>query len=219
MAIKTKFQSGKIQFLIYVSIFLFAVCLTVNAHAEEKKTGEIQGIVKAKKAKYRKYTLAYIEKTPETYDPPAEHAVMDQKNITFIPHVLPLLKGTTVDFLNSDDVRHNIYSPDDVADNMNLGTWFKGEARSFTFNKLGVATMRCNVHSDMLAYIVILQNPYFSMVDNDGSFTIKNVPEGQYTLKLWTKPKRSLWGKSPGAKDISVKIQAGEITKVTFELE
>lgn len=219
MAIKTLLHSGKTRFLIYVSIFFCAVCFTVNAQAEEKKTGEIKGIVKAKKAKYRRYAIAYIEKTPETYDPPVEHAIMDQKNITFIPHVLPLLKGTTVDFLNSDDVRHNIYSPDEVADNMNLGTWFKGETRSFTFNKPGVATMRCNVHSDMLAYIVVLQNPYFSMVNDDGSFTISNIPEGKYTLKLWTRPKRSFWGKSPEAKDLSVKIKAGEITKVTFALE
>ncbi|MBM4054609.1 MAG: hypothetical protein FJ264_08045 [Planctomycetes bacterium] len=219
MAIKTMCRSAKIQFLIYISIFFCAVCFTANIHAEEKKTGEIKGIVKAKKEKHRKYALAYIEKTPETYDPPAEHAVMDQKNITFIPHVLPLLKGTTVDFLNSDDVRHNIYSPDDVADNVNLGTWFQGETRSFTFNKPGMATMLCNVHSDMRAYIIVLQNPYFSLVNDDGSFTISNVPEGSYTLKLWTRPKRSLWGKSPEAKDISIKIKAGEITKATFELK
>jgi len=97
--------------------------------------------------------------------------------MTFIPHVLPILKGTTVDFLNSDEVRHNIYSPDDVADNVNLGTWFKGEARSFTFDKLGVATMKCNVHSDMLAYIIVLQNPYYAKVNRrDGSFSIQNVP-------------------------------------------
>lgn len=219
MAIKISLNSGKIKFLILLSVFISALCFVINTDAGEKKTGEIHGAVVAKKAKYRKYAIAYIEKTSETYAPPVERAVMDQKNITFIPHVLPVLKGTTVDFLNSDDVRHNIYSSDDVADNMNLGSWFKGETRSFTFNKTGVATMRCNVHSDMLAYIVILQNPYFSRVNDDGIFIINNVPEGKYTLKLWTAPKRALWGKSPEAKDISIEVTAGDITKVTFAIE
>ncbi|WP_347275581.1 plastocyanin/azurin family copper-binding protein [Candidatus Kuenenia sp.] len=219
MSIKISLNSGKIKFLIFLSVFISALYFVIDTDAREKKTGEIHGAVVAKKAKYRKHAIAYIEKTSETYDPPVEHAVMDQKNITFIPHVLPILKGTTVDFLNSDDVRHNIYSSDDVADNMNLGSWFKGETRSFTFNKTGVATMRCNVHSDMLAYILILQNPYFSKVNDEGFFTINNVPEGKYTLKLWTAPKRVLWGKYPEAKDISIEVTAGGITKVAFAIE
>ncbi|OOP57969.1 MAG: hypothetical protein AYP45_00275 [Candidatus Brocadia carolinensis] len=152
---------------------------------KKKNIASISGTVKAKKAKYLKDTIVYIEHVPGTFEPQKEHAVIDQKNMAFIPHVLPLLQGTTVDFLNSDMVQHNVYSLDDVADHFNLGTWLKGETRPFTFNKLGIASIRCNVHVDMLAYVLVLQNPFFARVDKEGKFSIANVPEGKYIVKVW----------------------------------
>ena len=198
------------------SLILFAALsviagLTIHAFAEEKGLGTINGTVKAKKAKYLKDSIAYIENVQNIFEPPQEHAVMDQKNMAFIPHVLPLLKGTTVDFLNSDMVQHNVYSPDAVADNVNLGTWLKGEVRPFTFNKLGVASMRCNVHVDMLAYVLVLQNPYFAKVNNDGSFSITNMPEGKYTLKLWNERYK--------AGDRQVEVKANATSTIEFELK
>ena len=198
------------------SLILFAVLsviagLTTHTFAEEKGLGTINGTVKAKKAKYLKDTIAYIENVQNTFEPPKDHAIMDQKNMAFIPHVLPLLKGTTVDFLNSDIVQHNIYSPDAVADNMNLGTWLKGEVRSFTFNKLGVASMRCNAHVDMLAYVLVLQNPYFARVNNDGSFSITNLPEEKYTVKLWHERYK--------AENRQVEVKANVSVTVEFELK
>lgn len=187
------------------------VSFTFNTFAEEKGPGTINGAVKAKKAKYLKDTIVYIEQVSDTFDPPKEHAVVDQKNMAFIPHVLPLIKGTTVDFLNSDTVQHNVYSPDAVADNFNLGTWMKGETRPFTFNKLGIATIRCNVHVDMLAYVLVLQNPYFARVDNEGRFSFVNVPEGKYVIKLWNKRYKAV--------DQKVDVKAGVISDVTFELK
>ena len=131
--------------------------------------------------------------------------------MTFIPHVLPLLRGTTVDFLNSDMVQHNVYSPDAVADNFNLGTWLKGETRPFTFNKLGIASIRCNVHVDMLAYVLVLQNPYFARVDNEGKFSIANVPLGKYTVKLWSERLK--------ADDQQVNVIVGPPARVEFILK
>ncbi|HHT9138242.1 MAG TPA: beta-sandwich domain-containing protein [Candidatus Wunengus sp. YC60] len=197
--------------IIVLSAFFIMASLALHAFAEEKGLGTIQGTVKAKKAKYIKDSIAYIENVTSTFEPQKEHAVMDQKNMAFIPHVLPLLKGTTVDFLNSDMVQHNIYSPDAVADNMNLGTWLKGEVRPFTFNKLGVASMRCNVHVDMLAYVLVLQNSYFARVNNDGSFSITNVPEGKYTLKLWNERYK--------AEDRQIEVKANAPAAVEFELK
>ncbi len=198
-------------------VLFFASCfITINSSfhaffAEEKDLGAINGTVKAKKAKYLKDSIVYIENVPDTFEPPKEHLVMDQKNMTFIPHVLPILKGTTVDFLNSDLVQHNVYSPDAVADNFNLGTWLKGEIRSFTFNKLGVASIRCNVHVDMLAYVLVLQNPYYARVDNDGRFSIENVPAGKYTVKLWSERLK--------ADDQPVTVIAGPPARVEFILK
>ena len=197
--------------ILFFTIFLVTACTTHLTFAEEKGFGVISGAVKAKKAKYLRDTLVYIENVTNSFEPPQEHTVMDQKNMTFIPHILPLLKGTTVDFLNSDMVQHNIYSPDAVADNMNLGTWLKGEVRSFTFNKLGVASMRCNAHVDMLAYVLVLQNPYFARVNNDGSFSITNLPEGKYTVKLWHERYK--------AEDRQVEVKANVSATVEFELK
>jgi len=199
-----------------ISLILFAALsviagLTTHTFAEEKSLGTINGSVKAKKAKYLRDTLVYIENVTNSFVPPQEHAVMDQKNMAFVPHILPLLKGTTVDFLNSDMVQHNVYSPDAIADNVNLGTWLKGEVRPFTFNKLGVAAMRCNVHVDMLAYVLVLQNPYFARVNNDGSFSITNVPEGNYVVKLWNERYK--------AEDSQVEVKANTTSTIAFELK
>ncbi len=101
----------------------------------------------------------------------------------FIPLILPVVKGSTVAFLNSDNVRHNVFSPD--GEKFNLGTWPQGETKEFTFSKLGVYTMLCNVHPEMEAYIVVLENSYFAVTDGSGAFTIDGIPDGSYTLKTW----------------------------------
>jgi len=211
MFTKNKWMYMKTPIIIFFTALFIIVSFTIKTFAEEKGLGIINGTVKAKKAKYLKDAVAYIENVPNTFEPPKEHAVIDQKNMTFIPHVLMLLKGTTVDFLNSDLVQHNVYSPDAVTDNMNLGTWLKGEIRPFTFNKLGVASIRCNVHVDMLAYVIILQNPYFAKVNNDGSFSIPNVPEGKYVFKLWSERLK--------AQEQQVEVKAGTTATVEFELK
>ena len=197
--------------VLFFAVFLITAITTIRVFAEEKGLSTINGTVKAKKAKYLRDTLVYIENVTNSFDPPQEHAVMDQKNMAFIPHILPLLKGTTVDFLNSDMVQHNVYSPDAVADNVNLGTWLKGEVRPFTFNKLGVASMLCNVHVDMLAYVLVLQNPYFARVNNDGSFSITNIPEGKYVVKLWNERYK--------AEDRQVEVKANTTSTIAFELK
>ena len=201
----------KMLSVLFFAVFSITAITTIRVFAEEKGLGTINGTVKAKKAKYLRDTLVYIENVTNSFEPPQEHAVMDQKNMAFIPHILPLLKGTTVDFLNSDMVQHNVYSPDAVADNVNLGTWLKGDIRPFTFNKLGIASMRCNAHVDMLAYVLVLQNPYFARVNNDGSFSITNLPEGKYTVKLWNERYK--------AEDRQVEVKANVSATAEFELK
>jgi plastocyanin len=149
--------------------------------------GDIKGTVKAKGARNAGNAVIYIEKIEgKTFEAPEEHLQMDQKNLTFIPHVLPVLKGTTVDFLNSDDVLHNVFSPDKCADKFNLGTWPKGEIRSHTFEiPACIPVLLCNVHPEMEAFVVVLESPYYAVTAKDGSYVIKDVPPGKYTLKIW----------------------------------
>lgn len=135
-----------------------------------------------------------------------KHAKMDQKNLTFIPHVLPIQAGTTVDFMNSDDLLHNVFTSDGCADNFNLGSWPKGESRSYTFKNPGCfATMLCNVHPEMEAYVIVLGTPYFALTSRNGSYKIKNVPEGTYTVKVWSENYK--------ISDVSVTVPAkGDVT-------
>lgn len=174
--------------------------------------GEIRGKVKASGARNNANAVIYVESvTGKTFDPPKEPAEMDQKNLVFIPHVLPILAGTTVKYLNSDDVLHNVFTPDKCADKFNLGTWPKGQVRSFTFKNSGcVSVMLCNVHPEMEAYIVVLENPYYAVSAKDGSYTIKNVPPGKYTLKIWHE---KLKGQSR-----EVTVTEGEEVTANFEL-
>ena len=108
---------------------------------------------------------------------------MDQKGMTFIPHVLPVVKGTTVKFLNSDPYAHNVFSPEGK---YNLGTWPTGQTRDHKFDKPGVYTQLCRVHPEMEAFIVVLDTPYFTVTDKTGKYTIKGVPAGKYTLVAWS---------------------------------
>jgi plastocyanin len=154
------------------------------------RAGDIKGKVTAQGIKSPENIAVYIDAIPgKTFPAPTEHTVMDQRKLTFIPHVLVVLKGTAVDFLNSDAVGHNVYWPSINRDKKlahNLGTWPQGEKKSFTFNDLGVAPLLCNVHSEMSGYIVVVPTPYYGVSSKDGSYEIKNVPPGHYTVTTWS---------------------------------
>ena len=97
-------------------------------------------------------------------------------------------QGTTVEFLNSDTVQHNVFWTaigGDKKAGHNLGTWPKGEKRAFTFDKAGVVPVLCNVHPDMAGYIIVSPTPYFAETDDSGNYKIKDVPDGSYTLTVW----------------------------------
>lgn len=166
--------------LILIAIISFSFCSVMQA-------GDITGTIKTKKARYKKNAVVYIDKIDgKNFNPPKEHQILDQKNLTFVPHVLPVITGTTVDFQNSDDVLHNVFSPDNCVEKFNLGSWPKGEKRSYTFTEPGcLAVVLCNVHPEMEGYVVVVETPYYAVTDDDGNYKIKNVPAGNYTLKIW----------------------------------
>ena len=148
--------------------------------------GEIHGKVAAHGVRNSADAVVYVDRIAgKTFAPAAEHAKMDQKNMQFIPHVLPILAGTTVDFLNSDALLHNVFSPDACADRFNLGTWPQGQTKSFTFKKECFASLLCKVHPEMEGFVTVLPTPYFAVTSADGSYDIKGVPDGAYTIKVW----------------------------------
>jgi len=152
--------------------------------------GEIKGKVSVQGIKSAENIAVYVDALPgKTFEAPKEHPVIDQRKMTFVPHVTVVQQGTTVDFLNSDPVGHNVYWPS-ISGNKklahNMGTWPKGEKKPFQFNDLGVASLLCNVHPEMSGYVVVTPTPYFAVTDKDGNFEIKNLPAGKYTLKTWS---------------------------------
>lgn len=170
---------------IFVGVGLGMTLLLVAALAS---AGTVKGKVSLAHAKTLADIVVYVDKAPGEFPPPKEHVVMNQKNLAFVPHVLPVVVGTNVDFLNSDQVLHNVFTPDKCAGKFNLGTWPKGEVRTIKFDQLGCSpVLLCNVHPEMEGFVVVLQNPYFGVTDKTGMFTITDVPEGKYTLKTWNR--------------------------------
>jgi plastocyanin len=172
-----------IQGLVFAFAIIFLAASTAQA-------GDIKGKVTPAGMKSAKNIAVYLDTIPgKTFEAPAKHVTMDQKHLEFVPHVLVVLKGTTVDFLNSDATLHNVFWPD-IGGNKklqhNLGTWPQGQRKSFTFNDLGAASLLCNVHPEMSGYLVVVPTPYFAVTDSNGDYEIKDVPPGKYTLRTWS---------------------------------
>ena len=147
------------------------------------EAGRITGRVKGKWIeKYQ--VVVFIQGVPgKRAELRAERLVMNQKDKTFSPRLLPVVVGTTVEFKSSDPFKHNIFSPD--GERYNLGTWAGEKGKSYTFKRPGVYRQLCNIHPQMLAYIVVLDTPYFALTDNDGNFEIGSIPSGNYLLRVW----------------------------------
>lgn len=167
-----------------------AVCGAVLLLAGASLAGEIKGKVSVQGIKSAENIAVYVDAIPDKkFDAPSVKPVIDQSRMSFIPHVSVVQVGTTVEFLNSDPVGHNVYWPS-ISGNKklahNLGTWPKGDKKAFQFNDPGVVSLLCNVHPEMNGYIVVAPTPYYAVTDKNGNYEIKNVPAGKYTLKTWS---------------------------------
>jgi plastocyanin len=167
-----------------------AACSAVLLMAGAIVAGDIKGKVSVQGLKSAENIAVYVDAIPDKkFDAPTAKPVVDQTKMTFVPHVIVVQVGTTVEFLNSDPVGHNVYWPS-ISGNKklshNLGTWPKGDKKGFQFNDVGVASLLCNVHPEMSGYIVVAPTPYFAVTDKGGNYEIKNVPPGKYTLKTWS---------------------------------
>lgn len=147
--------------------------------------GSISGKVSGMKGR----SVVYVDTIAgKTFPAPKEHPVMDQKGLLFSPHIMAVQQGTTVEFLNSDNVQHNVFwtaMGNDKKAGHNMGTWPKGEKRPYTFDKPGAVPLLCNVHPEMGGYIIVSPTPYFAETDDAGNYTIKDVPDGSYNVVVW----------------------------------
>jgi plastocyanin len=193
--LKLGFCPMKHIFSLSAALF-FAMALAVTAPAQ---AGTITGTVVVHGLRTPENILIYFGKAQEA---PADltHArfSMDQQNLTFIPHVLPIVVGAAVAFPNNDKVAHNVFSLSQ-AKKFNLGSYGPGMSKTVVFDQPGMVELRCDVHAEMLAYIAVLKSPYFGITDASGHFTIPDthylethgvtgippLPAGDYLVKSW----------------------------------
>jgi plastocyanin len=187
-----------------------AVLVAVLAFTLAASAGSISGKVSGVSGE----SVVYVDTIQgKTFPAPSEHPVIDQKGLLFQPHIVVVLAGTTVDFLNSDKVAHNVFWPSLMQGTKklpgkNLGTWPQGEKRSFKFDQPGVAALLCNVHPEMSGYVVVSPTPYHALTDKSGSYKIENVPDGQYSVVAWHE----------GAKSQSKAVAVAGDSKADFTL-
>lgn len=119
-----------------------------------------------------------------TFPPPAQSAEMAQVHLAFVPRVLPVLVGTTVEFPNRDTVYHSVFSFT-RQQRFEIGLYPPGESRAVTLDKPGLVKVFCNIHDQMFGAILVLPTPYFRTTTAQGLFTLPQVPAGEYTVQVW----------------------------------
>jgi plastocyanin len=131
-------------------------------------------------------SVVYLETAPrgafEQADSP--RAVMNQRNETFVPHMLAIMTGTTVEFPNSDRIYHNVFSLSKPA-TFDLGRYAAGRSKAVRFDRPGIVRVFCEIHSHMSAFILVFGHPFFAMTDNDSGYRLVNIPAGTYNVVAW----------------------------------
>jgi plastocyanin len=160
----------------------------------------------------RRSVVVYLEGENLKSLPPARDAkaTIDQSNTMFVPHVLAIQKGTMVDFVNHDKIYHNVFSLS-APKKFNIGRRPTGQAVPIQFDKPGVIQVFCDIHSQMTAFVLVLDSPFFVRPEDDGTFKIDHVPPGSYTLKVWHE--------RLSAPDQKITITAGATMKTNLVLE
>ena len=134
---------------------------------------------------------------------------VEQRGETFAPHVLPVLRGSTVEFPNEDPVFHNVFSLSSSR-SFDLGRYPKGTSKSVRFDRPGTVQVFCHIHSDMSAVVLVLNNPFFTIPAAPGRYAIDGVPAGDYRLVAWHERIKPIVRR--------VRVQAGETTILDLDV-
>ena len=150
--------------------------------------------------------VVYLETAPaaalESREP--ARARMDQRNETFLPHVLTVDQGTIVDFPNNDTTYHNVFSISKTR-KFDLGRYARGKSKAVLFDRPGVVRIFCDIHSHMSAFVLVFSHPYYAKAEVDGRYRIDNVPPGTYTVSAWNE------GETRDTRTVTVPPQGGDV--------
>jgi plastocyanin len=146
-----------------------------------------------------------LDAAPEPREP-ASGARMNQQELAFEPHILVVETGSGIAFPNEDDVRHHVYSFS-PAKQFNFSIDSGATHEAIRFDVPGVVTLGCNIHDDMLAYIVVVDTPHFAKTGVDGSVEIAGLEPGRYELSVWS----SRVAQKHLPRSVEIAVAAGEI--------
>ena len=133
----------------------------------------------------RRRSVVYLDSAPRgAFELRDTRAVMDQRGQMFVPYVLAVTAGSTVDFNNSDDTYHNVFSFS-KGNRFDLGRYGRGRSKSVRFDRPGIVRVFCDIHSHMSAFILVFGHRFFSATDAEGRYQIDGVPPGTYNLVAW----------------------------------
>jgi plastocyanin len=175
-------------------IFFFVNFTALSPHI---LSSDIEGKVSYFSINLRDAAVYIAKIEGKTFSPPQEPVVLNQVGLSFIPHVLPILVGTTVNFPNEDVVLHNVFSPGYLG-KFNLGTYPMNASKQKTFDEPGIVLLLCNIHHEMSAFILVIETPYVAVTDQNGIYKISNIPPGRYRLSVWHE------GMKPQTKEIDL---------------
>jgi plastocyanin len=134
----------------------------------------------------RRRSVVYLETAPRGAFEVREggRARMDQRNEAFVPHVLAITVGTTVDFPNNDQTFHNVFSLSKTR-SFDLGRYAAGQSKAVRFDQPGIVRVFCDIHSHMSAFILVFAHQFFAVSYDDSRYRIEDVPPGTYTVVVW----------------------------------
>ncbi len=190
-------------------VFQRVLCLVLSLAVGSAWAGTIEGRVQCHRFQAED-SVVYVDDIAGPVPAPERVVIMDQRGLRFVPHVLAIQVGTTVEFANSDPLAHNVFSIS-APKRFNLGLYPRGTVRSIKFDQPGVVQLLCNVHQEMSAFIVIVSNPYFARPAADGRFRIDGVPPGHHRLRCWHE--------ESGERTYAVDVPPSGTANATFDLE
>jgi Carboxypeptidase regulatory-like domain len=153
--------------------------------------------------------FVYIKDVPGTFQPPSQPVVLDQKGCMYVPHVLGLMANQPLRIVSSDPTTHNIHPLCKINREWNQSQppGAPPLVHKFALPEIMIP-VRCNQHPWMSAYIGVTSNPFYAVTGTEGTFTIKDVPPGEYTLTSWTA--------TFGTQEQKVTVRAGETAHANF---